>query len=283
MASATCRVGGEPLSAMDRLLGRTVCRRHRAAGHEAEEKLRARYLGALTALEPGRPLPAAESAVLAGIEPASLGTSWHRQRAGAALKFLMDEALADGLLSADEERQLDETARLLKIDRTAVFRSERGLAERFVTAQANAGRPPTVRSRSLRLKGGEVAHLETSATLMDGRGAAGSGSDGWSMPLTVGLRVTHVGQGTRIPGLPRGSRAADAGTLTVTNRRVVFRGKQGSVECAYAQLIGFEFFREGIALQVSGRTSAPLFRVADPWVVAAVANAAWQRRLVRGH
>jgi hypothetical protein len=114
--AAGCANCGRGLSGLDRLFGRRVCAACRTDQQAALEQRRARYLGALTAVDLRRPLSATEAAIIEEATPESLGLAWHRKVTEAAVKFLHEQAIADGDASTEGQRRIETMTRLMRAD-----------------------------------------------------------------------------------------------------------------------------------------------------------------------
>src|SRR4029079_2403143 len=122
-SAGTCSRCGKKLGLRERLLGRQLCRDCAALEAEGQKKRRRLYLGAITALDLRTDLGPVESGVLANTTPESLGADWHQSIAAGALRFLYEQAIESGAISADEQRRITDAARVLRIDPTTVTRS----------------------------------------------------------------------------------------------------------------------------------------------------------------
>ena len=75
-------------------------------------------------------------------------------------------------------------------------------------------------------------------------------------------------------------RVEDSGSLTVTSRRVIFRGKKKTIEITFPKLVGMNIFENGLQFHISNRQTAPFFTL-EPGIlecVAATINATTQDR-----
>jgi hypothetical protein len=75
--------------------------------------------------------------------------------------------------------------------------------------------------------------------------------------------------------MPNRLRAWDDGMLVVTDQRVFFDGDHVNIQVPHRRLIGYTLFKDGVRLRIAGRKAEPIFRVAEPLVVAAIAAGAW--------
>lgn len=103
------------------------------------------------------------------------------------------------------------------------------------------------------------------------------GSTGFSVPIAKGVRFRTGAFRAKSVVVGTSLEVADTGMLTITSRRAVYKGLRKTVETPFTRLIGVNVFNDGIQLHASNRQNAPLSRVADGYLVAAVVNAAWQR------
>jgi hypothetical protein len=157
-SAGTCSRCGKKLGLRERVLGRALCRDCAALEGEAQKKRRRIYLGAITALDLRTDLGPVESGVLAGMTPESLGPEWHQSIAGGALRFLYEQAVESGSISADQDRRISEVARVLRVNRDTVVRSVPHLETQIALALANGGNIPILTRPQLRLHPGEVCH-----------------------------------------------------------------------------------------------------------------------------
>jgi len=200
---------------------------------------------------------------------------------GDTFRRVAEEALADDILSLEEEQNLLALGNSLGIDGERLRGEFRDLFHRLMVARVNDGRLPELPPEdvSLLLKRGEVAHAVVAAELMkevairEYRGGGG----GFSFRIAKGVRY-HTGR-TRGRSVVVGSQlvAEDSGALTITSRRCVFTGNKKTLEFAYSKLVEIAVFTDGIRFHVSNRQTASLFKVESGDVVAALVNAAAQR------
>jgi hypothetical protein len=54
-------------------------------------------------------------------------------------------------------------------------------------------------------------------------------------------------------------------------------GTNLDLQVPHRRLIGFVAFRDGLQIRIAGRHAAPIFRVADPLMIAAIAHGAWAK------
>jgi len=102
---------------------------------------------------------------------------------------------------------------------------------------------PGGRSSATELKASEGCFLDyNAAALVEPRREPGhytGGYSGFSFRIAKGVRY-HVGgtRGTYVPG-PENPTAIDSGTLTITDRRVVFRGIKQAREWTFEKMLGY--------------------------------------------
>jgi hypothetical protein len=97
----------------------------------------------------------------------------------------------------------------------------------------------------------------TGASLIEERRGPGhyqGRSRGVSIPVGLGVRYrTGVSRGHYVQGTPT-PMAIDTGTVYITNKRVIFQGARQTRECAFAKLIGFHHYSDGVTtFSVSNR------------------------------
>ena len=274
-SAAACAECGQPLSALDRVLGRTACATDRATNNKARDSLRARYLGALTGLEmTSEPTPR-ERQVLADTAVEDLGEAWHHQVAASALLYLIDEAVADNVLTADEDARIEGVAALVKLEPELAIRSRVGLAARLVIARANDGRLPRIREPSVRLRRREICYFQGPATLLS-PAAEDAANLRPGVTIAKGARLDISVLDQDLPAIDRHIATWDSGMLVITEQRILFEGKHLNVQVPHRRLIGVTLFADAVQLRIAARKSQPVFRLEQPAVVAAVATSAWR-------
>jgi hypothetical protein len=195
-----------------------------------------------------------------------------------ALYPAVEEALADDVLTADEDARLTQTIEAAGFTWSDLRTRRPDVGDHLLIALANDGRLPTVDGSALLVGGGEVVHLVRSAALMsehavrEWRGR----TSGISVPIGHGVRYRtgairghSVVVGTQMV-------ATDSGTLYVTSKRLVFSGAKSTIDIPLAKLVEVNAYSDGVSVHASNRKTAPLFRVASGPPVAAVLSAAAQ-------
>lgn len=216
----------------------------------------------------------AEIAPQTGLSPQELNDV-----AAQMVREKVEEVLNDEHLTEEEERGLDAAVSALGVPRESLEASIGDLQSRFIVARVNAGRLPELPDSPVMLKRNEVAHYAVAARLMkevvhrETRG----GYSGFSIPITKGVRFRTGSYRGKSVVVGTSLEVADQGTLTITSQRAVYQGLRKTVETPFTKLVGVNVFNDGIQFHASNRQTAPLFKVPDGYVVAAVVNAAWQR------
>ncbi len=196
-----------------------------------------------------------------------------------ALLPAVDTALADDVLTADEEAELAAAIELAGFTWDDIRTRRPDLTDALVIGLANDNRLGTVSGSSLLVGAGEVVHLVRPAAVMsehavrEWRGQ----TSGISVPIGHGVRLRtgairghSVVVGTQMV-------ATDAGTLYVTSKRLVFSGDKSTIDIPLAKLVEIHAYSDGVLVHASNRKTAPLFRVPSGPVVAAVLSAAVQK------
>jgi hypothetical protein len=281
---AHCASCGRRSTIWMRISHQNLCSSCRGAERQSLETRRAVFLGVLTALEPETPVTERQRLVLAGTTPADVGDGWHQRYSTSALRYLIDSCLRDERLTESEEEWLRGVAGLLGIDLDRLTREDRSLSDHLALARAAEGRLPRVRVGGIALGRREIGHLAMDAELI-ARGSEGTPPRG-GHPVWRGvpLKFAEVSElGLRLPG---DARALDSGTIAVTSRRIVFRGKRGVVEIQPGTIAGFTLFADGLRIDGVDPGEVHAFRVRRPYLVAAIADAAvaqGRRRRQPGH
>jgi len=283
---AECSRCGQQIGFFTGLFGRTLCGSCGAEKRTERDAARSELetFIANLALEPSPPDDAktklGELAAAADTTPSKLYKDGLR-----LVRGYLESTMDDDVLSESEEQRLAELTDLFNIDQERFDKEFGDLVPRLFVAKANDGRLPEMDPEQLTgkvlLKAHEVAHLETNAALMKltTKREYQAGYGGFSFRLAKGVRF-HTG---RVKGksVVTGTelKIEDEGTLTITSARIVFRGAKKTIEVNYKKLIGFDVFEDGIQVAISGRQTAPMFKIL-PGIsscVAAAVNTAYQR------
>ena len=276
----TCATCGAKLGFARRLTGANQCSDCAAKSKADRQAAEAEYRSLVSsAAEPTTdlaPLPAALPALAqrAGLEPKrARDLSWR------ALLEAFDRALADEVITRDEEARLERLAAALGFTPEDVERAIQEYRAPLFIAQVNDGRLPEFYSTRMMLKKGEVAHLETTAALLkevqikEYRG----GSRGVSFRIAKGVSYRVGASRGQMHVIGTEIQTQDEGTLTVTSHRAVFAGTRKTVEVSFAKLLGMNVYNDGIQFHVSNRQNPSLFKVESGPMVAAAVNGATQR------
>jgi hypothetical protein len=250
---------------------------------DAIAKAEVAYAGVISSLraDPAwvRQLPARLDQIKARAMEANLPTKdYDRLRAG-LVGPTIDAVLADDLLSEAEEAALFESLDRMGVADEVLHANGGAILDRLMVAKVNDGRLPTIEDPHLRSQPGEIVHLETSAQLIKALAVREwqSGSRGVSFRIVKG--VTYRTGATRGKMVTVGSslEIADAGALSVSNRRIVFTGQAKTLEFRFDKLAAMELFTDGVRLGVTNRQNASIFSLDHVDAFAAVVNAAAQR------
>ena len=279
MTAGLCRRCSEPLG-LRRFIGADFCGAC-SAKEKAERKAAVEeYQSVSLAAADPRTDPATIGANLPAIAArAGLSAQAARDLNWKALMGAFDNALADEVITRQEEDRLGAVATALGFGESEFERAIGHYAEEVFIARVNDGRLPELATPPIILKRGEIAHLVTTADMMKEvaiREYKG-GSQGVSFRIMKGVsyRVgSHRGTmevvGSRLE-------VGDSGDLVVTSQRVVFTGGRRTQEVRYDKLIDVNVFKDAIQFHVSNRQKPSLFKVSSGPMIAAAVNAAAQR------
>lgn len=279
--ATVCERCGSPIGGLGGLLRRRLCGRCQREVEKERQRTTAEYRAELERALTS-PLPVPDLA--AQLSPLRSALSAHEARnlELEAFEAYLEQALRDDILSAQEEERLNAIMEFLGIDQTTFQQKFGEYIPRLLVARINDGRLPEIppERASVILKKSEVVHIEAPATLLKERTVRRGSYAGFSFRLARGVYF-HTGQFRSAPQVERALEQVDSGTLSVTSQRVVFRGQRQAIEAPYKRLLGVDFYRDGLRLDISGRSSSPLFRLKHEHVlpIGACINVAAQRHL----
>jgi hypothetical protein len=179
----------------------------------------------------------------------------------AALSVYVDEALADDVVTPEENALIARAAERLGV--------QIGPAQwaRYSVAASNAGILPRVAQPRILLNADEIDLIEAEVALLTERVITERRTTYNSLSVPIGssgiryrtgqARGRTVVVGTR-------TEVADRGVLAVTSDRVVFAGASQVMEFPYHRLVGLRVFGDGLGLQIANRKSVPTFRTGAP-------------------
>jgi hypothetical protein len=198
-----------------------------------------------------------------------------------AVESQIDTALADDILTPDEEAGVDHLIEHAGFTWTDVATHNHPLVERYIVAKANDGRLEAMPNAALLTSAGEIVHLETPAAVMTEQVLREfkGGSRGVSVPIGHGVRVRTGSFRGHSVIVGTQTVASDTGTMTISSKRLVFAGNKSTIEIPLAKLIDVKAFTDGVQIHASNRKAAPLFRTAVSGIVVAATIAAARRAL----
>lgn len=206
----------------------------------------------------------------------------HRQKLNTdAVAQMADRVLADEVMTEAEEDSFLEVVEALGFSQADLNNGFNDVMKRLVLARANDGRLPVTDNSQLISQPGEVVHGELPAALLKEVALREfrAGTSGVSVRIAKGVRVHAGGIRGRSVVVGTEMQTVDTGVLAISSKRVVFIGPRKTIESKYAKLVGVQVYTDAVAISVSNRQNASLFRVEDGPYAAALINAAAQQAL----
>lgn len=276
----TCATCGAKLGFARRLTGASECSDCAAKGKAERQAAEAEYRSLIErAADPTTDLALVSTTLPALAQRSGMDNKQARELSWRTLLSTFDRALADEVITRDEEARLERVAAALGLTPSDVEQAIQQYRAPLFIAQVNDGRLPEFHTARIMLKRGEIAHLESAAQLLkevqikEFRG----GSRGVSFRIAKGVSYRVGASRGRMHVIGTELQVQDEGTLMVTSQRAVFAGTRKTVEVSFAKLIGLNVFNDGIQFHVSNRQNPSLFRVESGPMVAAAENGATQR------
>jgi hypothetical protein len=159
-------------------------------------------------------------------------------------------AKADGVVTADEEAELERLQRFLMIPEADIANSRKELARLRLLTEIQRGNPPAISVPNVILQKTEVAYWAEPANILEERVVRRryeGASQGLSFRIAKGVSY-------RI-GAHRGHLITDTavlpvstGELVITSRRVIFRGDAKSFTIRLDKLLELQFYDDGVRL-----------------------------------
>ena len=165
-----------------------------------------------------------------------------RESASELLKKVLDRALADHRLAPEEQETLERVAAQLGITLEQDAVTQQALARFALLWRIENGELPAFPTKLL-LQEGEVCHFMTPATLHELAKMTGA---------RVARGVYYRATSSPAPHVAEADlRQVESGTLYVTDRRILFHGERKDVDIKLANVLSFQVFTGGIALEKS--------------------------------
>ncbi len=189
---------------------------------------------------------------------------------------LLEEAASLAAHAQDFRGELDlARARLGELDHETRLREAAvrrlGFDSLHLAAHFRAYGLPLVQS-PVGLDAGEKAHLAVDAALAPPVPMAAAGRDGWPDSL-ASTGIHHwVGTFRSGPAPISGAQPIDTGVLVVTDQRLVFGGRAGTVAVPLAGMLAMDVYGDAVAVLQLGRDAGDLFLVPEPRLLAFYAN-----------
>jgi hypothetical protein len=197
----------------------------------------------------------------------------------ATYKAFLDQALADEILSGDEENRLNQIGEALYGKDEAAHVAVLGpYRSAFFIAMVNDGRLPVLPATRMVLKRNEKLHLEEPASLLKEviQREFQSGSRGVSFRVMKGVSYRVGASRGRMVEVGRSLQSEDDGALCVTSLRAVYMGTRKTIEMPYTKVLDLNVYNDAVQIHMSGRQKPPTLGVANGPMVAAFINAAIQ-------
>jgi hypothetical protein len=186
------------------------------------------------------------------------------------------EALADGVLSPDEEASILDMTRALKL--TLKFDDENSASAvgRARRAWAVLNRPLPAVESPFRLQNGEVAYLAITAEALEERSRSSSVSYAGptvSIPIIKGVRF-RMGRMAFMPQVTKYMHSFGEGRIVVTNLRIIFASNDKALTAKFKNVLEVQTFTDG--LRVTKTTGKPqIFRYAEDRIAGLIVASAW--------
>lgn len=163
----TCATCGTKLGFTRRLTGATECSNCAAKSKADRQAAEAEYRSIIDrATDPGTDLTVVSTTLPALVQRAGMNAQQTRDLTWRSLLSAFERALADEVVTKDEEARLERLAAALGLSENDVNEAIQRYRAPLFIAQVNDGRLPEVYTTRILLKRGEVAHLESAASLM---------------------------------------------------------------------------------------------------------------------
>jgi hypothetical protein len=200
-------------------------------------------------------------ATLAGKAPASTVPE------ADALRSEVEQLLAQAKSMIDQEHAKVEEGKAVadEVDRRQAAAKQMGFDSLYTVAWLQAHGPAPVAS-PLVLKAKEQAYVSLPAVLsrVTTRTRFVGGSQGLSFPIAhTGIRY-RVGSFSGRPVQSTSLADVDAGTLVLTNRRLVFIGKVKSVVTQLPKIVHVESYTDALAVFQEGRENPNFYKLGSP-------------------
>ena len=169
----------------------------------------------------------------------------------------LDAAMTDGVVTRDEEAELQKIQDFLKIPDSEIGKSKKALAQYRLLSEIQMGNLPIIDAPKVLLQRNEVPHWMEAASLLEVTVVAKrfiGASSGLSIRIAKGLTY-RVGQSRGQLLTDKEVRAVSDGVLVITNNRLIFQGDRKSFQIRLDKLLNAQLHTDGIS--VTGESGTP--------------------------
>ena len=152
----------------------------------------------------------------------------------------------DEEVTEDEWDQMEHIQDFLGLNDVKIASTKKELYRLRILSEIKKGDLPVVQADGVILQEGELVHWHEKVAIFE----HADGKEGKTLTLTKGVSLT---QGPITDHAKRRWQSADAGTLYLTNKRIIIRGSGESSAIKFGSIIDVECFVEGVLLHVNRR------------------------------
>jgi hypothetical protein len=262
-------------------MGEDRCEQCEARDDAAQAAAVSEHERLLSGMPSGRYLDSGEVARIRELERTiPVLAAQFQQRRASAYTSLLAAALADDVLTPEEEMRLLEQGAALfdAAERPALHAIFAEYRVRLLIATVNAGRLPYADPGGIVTKKGERVHVHEAASVLKEvvNREYQAGSRGVSFRIMKGVTYRVGATRGRMVEVGRSWQPEDSGELAVTSRRLLFTGDRRTIEVPLQKILDLNLFDDAVQVHVSGRQTPHTFQVPSGPLVAAVLNAVIQ-------
>lgn len=170
-----------------------------------------------------------------------------------AYKAAFNAILKDGILTEDEEYNIYFIQNFLEIDDKKIKNELQILQHHAQLREIQKGNLPIIDYMGIILQNNELIHFLIPAQILEERVVSKEyqgGSSGVSIRIAKGVSF-RLGQHKGKMVSKSAIIPVDSGSFIVTNKRIMFKGKNKSYAYPFSQLIGFSVYTDGIEISTN--------------------------------
>lgn len=184
-----------------------------------------------------------------------IASNIYQQRGEELIKNMMSNAISDSKLNPKEEKELYEIAKNLNAEIKMDSATKSSLEKYKLYWKIENDEMPELADHKLAIPRSEKVYFKTNSIWfenIDESLTIDASPNTLSIKIAKGLYWRKANEEENIKNLDKNWKAQDEGNLYLTNKRILFKGKNGDKIILLSRIIDFSVFANGIEIQREG-------------------------------